>query len=62
MNYDRNIDIRSKRNLLCHMSNYDRKDLYVYTDNRNLRSSSKVKFRYNFSNLTKLHKSPPYRG
>ena len=45
MNYDRNIDIRSKRNLLCHMSNYDRKDLDVYTDNRNLRSSSKVKFR-----------------
>ena len=55
---------RRKRNLIRYMyqqSKIEMNKVNIQCD-KNLRSKKKVMLKYNFSNLTKLHNSPFYRG
>ena len=53
-----------RRNLLYQMYDQSKMEINVALElsDRILRSTKKVKMKYTFSNLTKLHKSPYYRG
>ena len=59
-----NLTTRRKRNLIRYM--YQQSQIEMNKVNtqcdKNLRSKKKIMLRYNFSNLTKLHNSPFYRG
>ena len=59
-----NLCIRRNRNLLYQMYDQSKMEINVALElsDRILRSTKKVKMKYTFSNLTKLHKSPYYRG
>ena len=59
-----NLGIRRNRNLLYQMYDQSKMEINVTLElsDRILRSTKKVKMKYTFSNLTKLHNSPYYRG
>ena len=59
-----NLHKRRKWSLLGQMYGHSKKEINVVQENcdRILRSNRKVKMKYDFSNLTKLHNSPFYRG
>ena len=59
-----NLFQRRERNLLNLMFGQSKNEINILRENcdRMLRSTTKVKMRYQFSNLTKLHNSPYYRG
>ena len=59
-----NLYVRRNRNLLNHMYGQSKIDINIASEtcDRILRSTKKVKMKYKFSNLTKLHNSPYYRG
>ena len=59
-----NLCIRRNRNLLYQMYDQSKIEINVASElsDRILRSTKKVKMKYTFSNLTKLHNSPYYRG
>ena len=59
-----NLQKRRNRNLLNHMYGQSKIDINITSEtcDRILRSTKKVKMKYKFSTLTKLHNSPYYRG
>ena len=58
------LKTRRKKNLLCLMYDQSRENMNVLDTccNINLRSSSKIKLKSRFTRLTKVQKSPYYRG
>ena len=59
-----NLYLRRERNLLNHMYGQSKCDINIVSErcDRILRSRKKVKMKYEFSSLTKLHNCPYYRG
>ena len=59
-----NLHVRRKRSLLRLMFIQSKEEINIVATkcNRILRSNKKVTLKYKFSNLTKLHNSPFYRG
>ena len=58
------LSVRRKRSLLCimYIESKDSNNIKEDSHGMNLRSSKKVKLKEKFSDMTKLHKSPYFRG